>query len=286
MSTLMPERERTLESGSVDTFPPEHASTPRVIVIRPGALADRSMPPPPNRPGGPNRPRLNRPTGPPPIRLTSRGRRVVAVALTIGVLLVTFLTLQAGSAIARAIRTQPATTVATPSAVPLVASNALDIRGRRDRVWKSANRFVSPISHLALSARFGQRGEHWALRHTGLDFIADWGTPVHSATEGTIIKTAYHAALGNVVVVRYADGITIFYCHLSSVSRHHGHVNAGTVIGRVGATGNATGAHLHLEVRVHDRQTDPYRFLFGYPAGHTGRVPAWLIKPVVPFSTL
>lgn len=281
MSTLMPERERTLESGSVDTRPPPHPSPPRVIVIRPGALPE----PVPQAPTL----RLSRPTrpvGPPPIRLTKRGRRVIAFALTIGVLIITFLTLQAGSAIARAIRERSSPSATTSSAVPLVASNALDISGHRDRVWRSANRFVSPIAHLAVSARFGQRGEHWALRHTGLDFVADWGTPVHSATQGTIIRTAHHAALGKVVVVRYADGITIFYCHLSSIARHHGHVNAGTVIGRVGATGNATGAHLHLEVRVHDQQTDPYRFLFGYPAGHPGRVPAWLTKPVVALSTL
>ena len=293
MSTLMPERERA--PGFVDD--PVSTRPPRVIAIRtgsPSTATTHAGSPDFTNPHSHSLPHHhqhtsdrheNRPTSP-PIRLTKRGRRVVGAGLTVAVLLIAFFTLQAGSAVARALRSSVQGQQSAQQIEPPIAKTALDARAHREHVWGQDGNFVAPIMPMKLSAGFGSRGQHWALRHTGLDFVADWGTSVHSATDGTIIKTAHHRALGNVIVIRYATGVTIWYCHLSSIKRHHGHVGAGTIIGRVGSTGNATGPHLHLEVRLHDRQVDPNAFLFGYPAGKTGKVPAWLTKSVVPYNTL
>ncbi|HET7901773.1 MAG TPA: M23 family metallopeptidase [Candidatus Nanopelagicales bacterium] len=141
-----------------------------------------------------------------------------------------------------------------------------------------------PVRTYTITARFGERGEHWHLRHTGLDFKAAWGTPVYAVMAGTVIKTARHPAYGKMVILRVAPGVTVWYCHLSSILVKPGDVVAGQMLGRIGRSGNATGPHLHLEVRVHDRPTDPAVFLFGTRPGRTGAVPRWY--PAVPNPTV
>ena len=267
MSTLTPERERA--PGSVgDPVPtaPVSAASPRVIVIRPGTPStttigtgspvsahphSHSLPHHLQRTGDRHSDRHESRPKPAPIRLTRRGRRAVGAGLTLAVLLAAFVTLQAGSALARVLRSSSQGDAIAQQSDPAIVNTAPNVRAYRDDVEVPGGNFVSPITHMELSARFGKRGQHWALRHTGLDFVANWGTSVRSATDGRIIKTAHHPALGNVIVIRYAAGITIWYCHLSSIKRHQGHVGAGTIIGRVGSTGNATGPHRdHLEGAV------------------------------------
>ena len=141
-----------------------------------------------------------------------------------------------------------------------------------------------PVRTYTITARFGERGEHWHLRHTGLDFKAAWGSPVYAVTDGTVVKVARHPAYGKMVILRVAPGVTVWYCHLASVLVKPGKVKAGQMLGRVGRSGNATGPHLHLEVRVHDRPTDPVAFLFAAVPGTPGPVPRWY--PAVPNPTV
>jgi murein DD-endopeptidase MepM/ murein hydrolase activator NlpD len=104
--------------------------------------------------------------------------------------------------------------------------------------------------------RFGPRGRGF---HAGIDLIAAAGTPVIAAGPGVV--TWAHARAGGwgkLVVVRHPDGVRTLYAHLRSISVHVGdQVSGGTILGRVGATGNATGPHLHFEVRVHGAAIDP-----------------------------
>jgi murein DD-endopeptidase MepM/ murein hydrolase activator NlpD len=86
------------------------------------------------------------------------------------------------------------------------------------------------------------------------------------------------------VILRVAPGVTVWYCHLSRTNVVPGAVVAGQMLGRVGQTGNATGPHLHLEVRVHDRPTDPEVYLFGESPGTPGAVPRWY--PAIPSPTV
>lgn len=144
---------------------------------------------------------------------------------------------------------------------------------------------VAPVSRFDLSGRFGDRGSHWRLgHHTGLDFVAPYGTPVRAVMPGRVVKLAWNPSWGRMVILEVAPGVTVWYCHLSTVSVKVGDVVRGQVLGRVGLSGNTTGPHLHLEVRVKDRPTDPAAYLWGSHAGRPGAVPRWY--PAVPLSTV
>ncbi|MFE0042613.1 M23 family metallopeptidase [Streptomyces albireticuli] len=106
-----------------------------------------------------------------------------------------------------------------------------------------------PVGSYTLTAGFGQAGGMWSANHTGEDFAAPTGTPVKAVGGGTITQAGWAGAYGYRIVLRLDDGTELWFCHLSSMVVTSGKVAAGDVIGRVGATGNVTGPHLHLEVR-------------------------------------
>ena len=111
------------------------------------------------------------------------------------------------------------------------------------------NKWVLPLASYGITATFGQYGL-WASYHTGLDFNANSGDPILSVANGTVTETGYDGAYGNKTVVTLDDGTEIWYCHQTSIHVSVGdRVNGGEVLGTVGATGNVTGSHLHLEVR-------------------------------------
>lgn len=89
--------------------------------------------------------------------------------------------------------------------------------------------------------------------HSGLDITAPQGTPVKSATAGTVASiNSSGGAYGLHVVVRHGDGVYTLYAHLSAISVSMGQaVTAGQQVGNVGSTGNSSGPHLHFEVRNH-----------------------------------
>jgi murein DD-endopeptidase MepM/ murein hydrolase activator NlpD len=150
---------------------------------------------------------------------------------------------------------------------------------RADRAW------VMPVAHYRLTAAFGESGSSWQFRHTGIDFQAPSGTPVRSVADAHVLAVAYHPLYGRMVVLGTGSGATLWYCHLSHVSVDEGErVVAGQRVGRVGTTGNSSGPHLHFEVRVADRPTDPAYYLFGAHRGHTKQPPAWL--PPQPITTV
>ncbi|HET8527492.1 MAG TPA: peptidoglycan DD-metalloendopeptidase family protein [Gaiellaceae bacterium] len=103
---------------------------------------------------------------------------------------------------------------------------------------------------------FGPRGGRF---HAGVDLLAPAGTAVTAAAPGLVTWAAPRAGgWGLLVVVRHADGVRTLYAHLESVAVRVGDVVAGgAVLGRVGATGDATGPHLHFEVRVDGASIDP-----------------------------
>ena len=107
-----------------------------------------------------------------------------------------------------------------------------------------------PVAHYRLTARFGDVGQHWQHAHTGLDLAAPVGTSVGVVDAGVVTSAGWNGSYGQQVVVRHADGTLTSYSHLSSIGVATGTVLArGQLVGRVGATGNVTGPHLHLEVR-------------------------------------
>lgn len=111
------------------------------------------------------------------------------------------------------------------------------------------NKWVLPLASYQLTATFGQYGL-WASYHTGLDFNGNSGDPIMAVANGTVTSTGYDGAYGNKTVVTLDDGTEIWFCHQTNIYVSVGdRVTGGEVIGTVGATGNVTGSHLHLEVR-------------------------------------
>ena len=111
------------------------------------------------------------------------------------------------------------------------------------------NKWVLPLASYEITATFGQYGL-WASYHTGLDFNGESGDPIMAVANGTVTETGYDGSYGNKTVVTLDDGTEIWYCHQTSIYVSVGdRVNGGETIGTVGATGNVTGSHLHLEVR-------------------------------------
>lgn len=94
--------------------------------------------------------------------------------------------------------------------------------------------------------------------HNGIDIAAPTGAPVEAALSGEVIMSAAFTAYGNVLVVDHGGGWATVYAHLSSVGVSEGErVEAGQVIGAVGATGRVTGPHLHFEIYQGGQSVDP-----------------------------
>lgn len=129
----------------------------------------------------------------------------------------------------------------------------------------SSSGIVAPMKKgtYKLGAYHGQKGRLWSSGyHTGQDFVAGEGTPLLAVSDGVITKSVRHRLYGNLVVLTAKDGTQFYYAHLSVVSVRQGQtVTAGRQIGGVGTTGNSTGNHLHFEVRVGGRHTDPKTWL-------------------------
>lgn len=98
--------------------------------------------------------------------------------------------------------------------------------------------------------------------HSGIDLAAPAGTEVFAATSGIVSAGTDTAGAGNFVAVRFDRHTRLLYCHLAAFRVRPGqHVEAGQVIGTVGATGLATGPHLHFEVDVDGTPVDPSAWL-------------------------
>jgi peptidoglycan hydrolase-like protein with peptidoglycan-binding domain len=120
---------------------------------------------------------------------------------------------------------------------------------------RSPLRFAAPIGGTPTD-RFGPRGDRM---HTGIDYPARAGARVVAAGRGCVQSTGYDAGgYGNLVVIAHRAGMTSWYAHLASISVRPGRcLVAGNSVGTVGATGNATGPHLHFELRLRGAAVDP-----------------------------
>ncbi|WP_406512345.1 M23 family metallopeptidase [Streptomyces sp. NBC_00161] len=142
------------------------------------------------------------------------------------------------------------------------AKEAAEAKAEQERIAKLAGSYSLPTSAYTLTSHYGDAGSMWSSGyHTGLDFAAPTGTPVKAVAGAKITSAGWSGAYGYRIVLELEDGTEIWYCHLSSMSVTSGSVGAGETIGRVGATGNVTGPHLHLEVRKGGSTMDPLAWL-------------------------
>jgi murein DD-endopeptidase MepM/ murein hydrolase activator NlpD len=116
-----------------------------------------------------------------------------------------------------------------------------------------------------LTDSFGRRRDPFTGEggyHTGLDISADHGEPVYATATGIVEAAEPSGAYGNMVVISHGFGISTRYAHLSRYAVRGGdRVQRGDLVGFAGATGRATGDHLHYEVLVYGRQLNPLQFL-------------------------
>ncbi len=120
---------------------------------------------------------------------------------------------------------------------------------------------ASPLAFSRMTSGFKMRFhpilQTWRA-HLGVDYAAPTGTPVRSVGQGIVDVAGNQGGFGNVVMVKHASGQTTVYAHLSRIYVKRGQpVAQGQTIGLVGATGWATGPHLHFEFRVNGQHKDP-----------------------------
>lgn len=145
---------------------------------------------------------------------------------------------------------------------------------------------ASPVPGVE-SSGFGWRRDpihHRDKFHKGTDFSADRGTPVYSAGAGVVAFTGRQHGYGNVIYLDHGGGVITRYAHLSRIEVAAGAaIPAARQIGRVGATGRATGPHLHFEIRLAGRAVDPTLAMQVGALQRTdpaaARWTAWLLAP-------
>jgi murein DD-endopeptidase MepM/ murein hydrolase activator NlpD len=125
----------------------------------------------------------------------------------------------------------------------------------------------SPLNYRRISSRFSRARRNPVTRkvvpHHGVDYAAATGTPVVATADGRVVSAGWNGPLGRAVTLRHGAGYQTIYGHLKGFAKG---IRAGTqvrqnqVIGYVGATGRATGPHLHYTLKQNGRALDPLRF--------------------------
>lgn len=115
----------------------------------------------------------------------------------------------------------------------------------------------------SITSRYGVSSRLRKSTHTGLDIAAPTGTIIKAVAEGTVTCASYNGAYGNLVKIEHGNGVETWYAHTSKMYVKVGQkISAGEVIATVGSTGNSTGAHLHLEIRINGEHVNPQNYLY------------------------
>lgn len=123
----------------------------------------------------------------------------------------------------------------------------------------------APLNFRRISSHYSEKRYHPILKryrpHRGVDYAAAAGTPVSALGDGTIRFAGYRGGYGKLVIIRHKNGYSTYYGHLSRIKRgikNKARVAQGDIVGFVGATGLATGPHLHFEMRVAGKPVNPF----------------------------
>ena len=119
-----------------------------------------------------------------------------------------------------------------------------------------------PVSG-SISSRFGSRSSIRSTIHTGLDIATSSGTGIRPIAAGTVVYAAYRGSYGKLIIIDHGNGVQSYYAHCSAMYVTPGQtVDTATTIGAVGSTGNSTGPHLHLEIRLNGEPLNPQNYLY------------------------
>ncbi len=114
-----------------------------------------------------------------------------------------------------------------------------------------------------ISSRYGEASSIRSSTHTGLDIAAPTGTPIKVIANGTVTFSAYSGSYGYLVKIEHGNNLETWYAHTSKMYVKVGQeVKAGDIIAAVGNTGNSTGPHLHLELRINGKHVNPQKYLY------------------------
>ena len=144
--------------------------------------------------------------------------------------------------------------VATKSTSETTTSTTVTTTTNSDYIWPSASRQI-------LSG-YGYRSGYGSSYHEGIDIGTGYGAKAKAIKSGTVILAKYYFGYGKCVEVSHGNGVVSLYAHLSSIKVHKGQrVSQGQMVGRTGATGSATCAHLHFSMMVHGNMVNPLNYL-------------------------
>ena len=114
-----------------------------------------------------------------------------------------------------------------------------------------------------ITSRFGEVSRIRSSAHKGLDIAATSGTPIKAVADGTVTFAGYSGAYGYLVKINHGEGFESWYAHASKLYVSKGeYVSAGDNISAVGSTGNSTGPHLHLELRINGMPVNPQGYIY------------------------
>jgi murein DD-endopeptidase MepM/ murein hydrolase activator NlpD len=153
-----------------------------------------------------------------------------------------------------------------------VASQALETEAENIKIEKEKEDALPSINGIKLaitpvqgviSSRYGSVSSLRKSTHTGLDIACSKGTPIQVVSDGTVTFAQENGSYGNLVKVDHGNGVETWYAHCDKIYVEVGDVvSAGDIIAAVGSTGNSTGPHLHLEIRVNGSTLNPQNYLY------------------------
>lgn len=150
-----------------------------------------------------------------------------------------------------------------PTRFETVAQRLERLKALRDALQQLP--IVMPVTHAVISGGFGFRFDPFngvSALHEGVDLRAIGDPTVHAPGAGTVISAGWNGEFGNMVEIDHGFAVTTRYAHLARIGVRRGDVIAsGQPIGMIGATGRATGAHLHYEIRIAGQARDPIKLL-------------------------
>lgn len=121
---------------------------------------------------------------------------------------------------------------------------------------------VTPVSGK-ITSRYASMSSVRSGAHTGTDIACSKGTPIKAVASGTIVFAEKNGSYGNLIKIDHGNGVETWYAHCNELYGKVGQkVNAGDIIATVGSTGNSTGPHLHLEIRVNGNTINPQKYLY------------------------
>lgn len=142
----------------------------------------------------------------------------------------------------------------------MIASRSISSRSSRNLATPSAGSMLWPVpSSRAISSRYGPR---WGGFHPGIDITAPIGTPIVATKDGVVVSSGWEGGYGKCIIIDHGNGTSTRYAHASALLVTVGQpIKAGQVIAKMGSTGWSTGSHLHYEIIINGRHTNPMRYL-------------------------